>query len=414
MVILKMIKPLDQPLGRRRLLDDLKICLQDPNYNDCKIIVAYAKSGPLLRIMSLVEAWRTGSTKKSISAIIGVDQRGTSREALHLALRLFDEVYITKEPGITFHPKIYLFQGPNQARVFIGSNNLTVGGTELNFEAAIDIQLDLSTEKSFLNSIESAWTDLLPGACPSTQKLTPALFYKLIHDRTIIRERMMRIMNASGDSSGLANGSTSAPTGLLKKPGSPLPIGLLNPATRGTAGATRKPRSPKVTPPSKSPVITPSSIPVNGLAIQIKPHGNGEIFLSVSAALQIPAFFRWPFSGLSTPKKKGNVPYPQLTPDPLVNIAVFDTAPTPILTRVAYPLNTVYYESKSEIRITASPLVGCVPAYSIMLMELSKNPGISYDITIYTPSSPNYAKWMSACNQQMPGGGKTPRKFGWF
>jgi hypothetical protein len=152
----------------------------------------------------------------------------------------------------------------------------------------------------------------------------------------------------------------------------------------------------------------------SGFAIQIKPHHNGEIFLSVSAALQNPAFFRWPFTGATTPKKPGNPSYPQLDPDPVVNIVVYGAPTTPLLTLSMYHLNTVYYEAKSEIRITAAPLVAVVPEYSVMIMQTSNTPGIDYDITIHTPASPDYNAWVTACNQTMPSGGSTPRRYGWF
>ena len=131
MVRLSLIRPLDQPLGHRRLLQELKHALNDPRLSNFILIVAYAKSGPLHRLRKELESWR--SAGKSADAILGIDQQGTSREALDLALALFDSVYITQAPGITFHPKIYLFTGETVARAFVGSNNLTVGGTEKNF-----------------------------------------------------------------------------------------------------------------------------------------------------------------------------------------------------------------------------------------------------------------------------------------
>jgi hypothetical protein len=85
-----------------------------------------------------------------------------------------------------------------------------------------------------------------------------------------------------------------------------------------------------------------------------------------------------------------------------------------MLTLTDYPLNTVYYETKSEIRITASPLVSSVPDYSVMIMQQSTDPAIDYEITIHRPDSPDYGAWVAACNQFMPSGGKAPRKFGWF
>ncbi|EMM1376136.1 TPA: hypothetical protein ACHP3V_001019 [Pseudomonas aeruginosa] len=153
-----------------------------------------------------------------------------------------------------------------------------------------------------------------------------------------------------------------------------------------------------------------------GLAIQITPHHNGEIFLSSSAASQNPSFFGIPFAGSTTPKLAGQNPsYPQRIPDPRCNIEVFDVNDTLILQILAYNLNMVYYSRKDEIRITASPLVPVVPAYSVMLMTISSTPGIDYDLKIYTPQSSSYQSVKDLCNQKMPSGGNPDsRWFGWF
>ena len=394
---LSLIRPLDQPPGTRRLLQDLKNALQDNRLSSFKLIVAYAKSGPLHRLREHLYSWRAAD--KRADAILGIDQQGTSREALNLALTLFDSVYVTQAPGITFHPKIYLFAGDHFARAFVGSNNLTVGGTEKNFEAAIDIELDLPADASDLARLATAWTGLLPASCPATRQLTPQLLEELVADGIVVAEKAMR-PNA-GEDARLGRNRGAAPVGFNTLPESPLPKNLL---------------SAKPIPPAKGAPAKPAfpAASVRGFAIQIKPHHNGEIFLSRTAASQNPAFFGWPFTGKTTPKKPSNPSYPQLDPDPIVNVAVFGTAPVPVLTLNAYPLNTVYYAAKSEIRITASPLLNVVPEYSVMIMERSKTPGTTYEITIHTPNSPEYSGWVAACNQTMPSGGKKPRKYGWF
>lgn len=371
--------------------------LRDRRLSTFRLIVAYAKSGPLHRLRECLESWR--DARKRADAIFGIDQQGTSKEALELALTLFDSVYVTQAHGITFHPKIYLFAGDQFARAFVGSNNLTVGGTEKNFEAAVDVELDLPADAGDLATLESAWTDLLPASCSATRLLTDSLLKDLLDGGVVVPEKAMRA-NAGEDAKlGRVRGTTPARFQIL--PESPLPKGLLSatvaPVTWSTGSAT-----------------TATTTSVRGFAIQIKPHHNGEIFLSRTAAAQNPGFFGWPFTGRTTPKRASNPSYPQLDPDPIVNIAVFGQAPEPILTLPSYSLNTVYYERKSEIRITASPLVKDVPEYSVMLMERSESRDISYEITIHTPDSPEYAAWVAACNQVMPGGGKTPRKFGWF
>ena len=409
------IKPMDQPPGNRRLLEDLKTALKDSRFSEFRMIVAYAKSGPLHRLRDLLEAWRKKG--KKIEVIFGLDQQGTSYEALELALTLFDTVYVTREAGITFHPKIYLFKGAMDAHAFIGSNNLTVGGTEKNFESAIHLELELPADDATLASLEESWTELLPASCPATQLLNEALLTQLMADSIVINENSMR-PTAGDDSASLGFGRRATRSGLIVKPESPLPKKALVPGSRPARSSKDKvavdSRKSSILAIQTDPSIEVEPATARGFVIQIKPHHNGEIFLSVTAALQNPPFFKWPFNGMTTPKKPGNPSYPQLDPDPIVNITVYGSPGTPVLILSTYPLNTVYYEKKSEIRITASPLVGIVPEYSVMIMERSYSEGIDYEITIHTPDSPDYSAWVVACNQTLPGGGKEPRKCGWF
>ena len=185
------LRPLDQPIGRRRLLQDMMAALQNDSFAHFWFIVAYAKSGPLYRLQGLLEKWR--SSGKTSAAIIGLDQRGTSKEALELLLTLFDSVYVTQDSRITFHPKIYLFRGADQAEAFIGSNNLTVGGTEKNFEAGVHLRFDLPKDADDLVMLESAWSELLPTACDATVRLDPNILARLVADNVVVEEKAMHI-----------------------------------------------------------------------------------------------------------------------------------------------------------------------------------------------------------------------------
>ena len=330
---------------------------------------------------------------------------------MELALALFDRVYVTREPGITFHPKMYLFKGVNHAQAFVGSNNLTVGGTEKNFEAGVHFKFDLPEDAADLAMLESAWSELLPESCSATVELDERILGQLVADYVVIEERAMGPFSGDGDRARVGRGERS---GLPVKPESPLPKNIF------TANRMALPRKPIMSPGAEVPRIDPSSLvdpssaAERGFVIQIKPHHNGEIFLSYTAVQQNPQFFDWPFSGRTTPKNPKNPSYPQRDPDPLVNITVFGAGRSPVLIRPRYSLNTVDYERKREIRITASFLVGVVPEYSVMIMERSSESDISYDITIHTPESSDYQAWVDSCNQSMPGGGKEPRKYGWF
>ncbi|MGC2776494.1 MAG: phospholipase D family protein, partial [Bradyrhizobium sp.] len=131
----------------------------------------------------MIEARKAAGLR--IDAIFGIDQQGTSAQALAFALDHFDHVYVTREPNLTFHPKIYSFHGTTMARVFVGSNNLTVGGTEINFEATIRVDLTLPDEDDAFKPFGDAWMELLPTACPATKKLNRTLLSELMRDGTV-------------------------------------------------------------------------------------------------------------------------------------------------------------------------------------------------------------------------------------
>lgn len=394
---IEILKPFDAAVGNRRLLDELKSDLDSADFNDFRLIVAYAKAGPLHRLKARLEKWRADG--KSCRAIFGIDQQGTSKEALDLALALCDEVYVTQERGITFHPKAYIFSGTDRVRAFLGSNNLTVGGTETNFEAAVVVDAAIPGDNTVKTELDDMWDQLLPAQCVATRSLDQALLDQLVAAGDVLDETALR---KSQRKAAKANKSSKPKAGLKLKPPSPLPKSA-KPAPAPTSSSQ-----------SASAVGTPSTVSAGGLAIQIKPHKNGEIFLSKLAVDQNPTFFGFPFTGMTTPKTAGGTPYPQRIPDPVVNIQVYGAGRALLLNLSAYDLNTVYYTKNSEIRVTASPLVGVVPDYSVMVMTPSQIVGVDYEMEVHTPQSPDYSAWVAACNQQMPGGGQAPRKFGWF
>jgi len=180
MVSLTFINPLDQPTGRRRLLAELIDGIQDKQFSRFRLIVAYAKSGPLLRMQSVIEARCAKGLK--IEAILGIDQQGTSAQALTFALQHFENVYVTREPNLTFHPKMYAFDGSGSARLFIGSNNLTVGGTETNFETTVRVDIALPKDAATFQLFTDGWKELLPASCLATKPLNASLLSDYVRD----------------------------------------------------------------------------------------------------------------------------------------------------------------------------------------------------------------------------------------
>lgn len=403
MAAISYIFPTDQPTGNRRLLDELLKALDGDEFHTFICCVAFAKLKPLLKMAPSINAWNSRGNR--IIGIFGIDHLGTSHQAIEFGLKNFRRLYLTHYPYSTFHPKIYMFLGRNSARLYIGSQNLTVGGTETNFEAATRLDFKLPEEREFVVESSRSWLRLLPSSCESTYRATDEILKAHIEDNILLDEVNASRQHARRQHMKPGEGESSSPRkfyreGFPFRPPKPLPKPKGTIRERDDGAAT-----PTVENPSKA---------ATGLAIQIKPHHNGEIFLSKTAVNQNPEFFGFPFTGSTSPKKEINRAYPQRTPDPIVDIAVIGGEGNVIQRLSAYDLNTVYYEPKSEIRITASPLVELVPEYSVMVIKESEDPSLDYDVIIHTPSSPDYQIWLDLCNQTMPSGGKEPRRFGWF
>ncbi|HNR47001.1 MAG TPA: phospholipase D family protein, partial [Anaerolineaceae bacterium] len=262
MAKINIIRPLDQPIGRHRLLNDLETGLESSEYEEFLIIVAYARIGPLYKLSEHLKKWHIAGKKSKV--IFGIDQKLTSYEALEFALHIFDEVYITQNIHTTFHPKIYMFIGKSKVRAIIGSNNLTIGGTETNFESAVDLELDTNTDSPFIEQLRQLWAELMPDSCPASQALDTTLLSQLQNELIVLSERNKLSNNPAFTSSGLRKQHSI----LHIKPPSSLPQDI-PPVTRIDGANDRF-----IEGLSKIELIS------TGLIIQIKPHHNGEIFLS--------------------------------------------------------------------------------------------------------------------------------------
>jgi hypothetical protein len=400
---IKFLKPMDQPTDTLRLLDELESCLNNPIYNKFQFAVAFAKIGPLLRLDSSISKWRSAS--KEVDAIFGIDHKGTSEQALSYALSNFNNAHYIHFGFSTFHPKFYLFSGPNNARAYVGSHNLTVGGTETNFEAGmmVDFDLTLSSDRIAFNEFTNGWSEILPHC----SRLTATSLSTLITSNILLDENNKSSHRSNPTSSSGTSVKTSS--SIVIKPPRPIPKGVMSKykSTPSSSGTT-----------TTAPTTSHSaSVPgVTALAIQIAPKANGEILLSKVAVNQNPAFWGFPFTGWSAPKKATNPPYPQRTPDPVVNVNLYDPSGNLATLLTGYNLNTVYYTKKGEIRITfPSRFLPMISDYLMMVITQSSSSSVDYEIDIYEPGSTQYSHLLSICNQTLNSGGKPiARKMGWI
>lgn len=430
MATYQFINPTDQPLGNFRLLDWLENNFRSGDYQRFCCLVAFAKVKPFYKLHDSIQQWN--GRRKTSEAVIGIDHRGTSLQALQYALSNFDRVRILHVDYSTFHPKLYIFSGPEKASAYYGSSNFTVGGLETNFEGGVLAEFLLPADQQAFDQVMQCYSSLTSLPAPFLEELTVTGLAGLHAKGLLLDEtQARRSAPSSGAASALPNGNPSAPVssgGFSVKPARPIPKSVLASAA-SSAGIVL---SPVKTPGKKSVISSAHAarasekviVPVmtESLVIRVIPHRNGEIHLSKIALDQNPGFFGFPFTGTTVPKKAGNPAYPQRDPDPIVNIRVFDSTGALAGTENRYPLNTIYYETNDEIRITITPAILSalnIPAlttnYPILVMRTSSTAGCDYDCDFYASGSTSYNDYLAVCNQTLPSGGKpVARKMGWL
>ena len=127
--------------------DQIATSLISPNFDVFIGFVAFtAISGVNKLLKFLLEA---KEKNKKVVFFIGVDNKGTSKQSLEILLENNIDVFIyhRNEEFITYHPKLFLFEGKTYSRVIIGSSNLTNSGFLSNIEASVQIDFRTETDK---------------------------------------------------------------------------------------------------------------------------------------------------------------------------------------------------------------------------------------------------------------------------
>lgn len=130
-----------------------------------------------------------------LNLIVGVDLEGTSKEALEeiLALNINSYIFYQKEQPI-FHPKIYLFEGPSDIKIIIGSSNLTRGGLFTNVESSILIEFnsDDSEGLAFLVGLKNYYRTLFDFSDPNLFRISENIIAGFYNDGIIPNETTRR------------------------------------------------------------------------------------------------------------------------------------------------------------------------------------------------------------------------------
>ncbi len=126
-----------------------------------------------------------------ITIVTGVDQKGTSKEALEALLNLKINSFVFYQPSFTiFHPKIYLFEGKDKSELIIGSSNLTSHGLFSNIETALLVSIDNSAEadRKIVDQLKDYFKGIFDYSDPNLKKLSRTIISELVKAKVVPTE----------------------------------------------------------------------------------------------------------------------------------------------------------------------------------------------------------------------------------
>ena len=133
---------------------------QSQRYKSFICLVAFASFSGVSALTN--EILKAKSNGVKIKIILGIDQNGTSKEALEEVLSWQVESYIYHTADLNiFHPKIYLFENEDIFSLIVGSNNLTLPGLVQNVECALMIK-DIKSNP-VLTKFYDYWGEIING-----------------------------------------------------------------------------------------------------------------------------------------------------------------------------------------------------------------------------------------------------------
>ena len=120
-----------------------------------------------------------------VDAYVGIRNDITSKEALLALLETGVNLHYvdTGARTLVFHPKVYLGCRQNQAKVIVGSANLTEGGIHNNIESSLVLDLDLSDvgDRTFVDSIIDEFRELIVNYPRHVVRLRNQTEIELLH-----------------------------------------------------------------------------------------------------------------------------------------------------------------------------------------------------------------------------------------
>lgn len=271
---------------------------QASSFSNFRFAVAWARQRGVELIASALKKYSGHSV-----GIIGLNQRGTSYEALYALYELLDELWVFyKHRFQTFHPKMYFFlPNPNnenqKAVTVIGSSNLTSGGLDSNFEVnwLQELDLNVTMDQATLDEIQRYFQDLIN--CPFCHYVDSTDFLnKLLAEKYISLEKSIRAETSRSMQRG-----TRRPTGVFLPEAPPpqikgyYPIDVPIPSLPETESIANKIVPPEETTEVEETLFYVRTLTQNDVLKALRQRsGTWEMDLGLTARNVHPQFWGWP------------------------------------------------------------------------------------------------------------------------
>ena len=156
-------------------------------------ITAFASEAGVCGLSCYIESAKENF--ENLTIIVGVDQNGTSKEALEeiLNLNINSFIFHQEEPPI-FHPKIYLFEGKEITKLIIGSSNMTGRGLFTNVESSLLLEFDNEDIEgvNLIKDLKTYYSSLFDFTDPNLFKISDQVITDFIA-KGIVPDEITRI-----------------------------------------------------------------------------------------------------------------------------------------------------------------------------------------------------------------------------
>jgi len=199
-----------EPESKNSVGNHLLNILSQKGFHTFTGVSAFASEAGVIGLADNIEAAKNNF--KKLNLIVGIDEEGTSKEALYEINNLKINSYIfyqTESP--IFHPKIYLFEGEKETKLILGSSNLTARGLFGNVESSLLIEFSNKDKEGMqlLSELKEYYSGLFNFKDPNLFKISKSTIQDFIDRGIVPNETNRNRKHGKQPTVGKINDSTS-------------------------------------------------------------------------------------------------------------------------------------------------------------------------------------------------------------